>query len=152
MRFRVYGYSDSWDNIYLDDIEISGTGSLDASDGLDFSFSGDDGSSWSIDYECFRGDQGSFMNDFLYIIPNEYVTSDFLMRFEVVGCQDPGEKVLIDNIKIVNLPIDTEITFKIDGQQVYFDGSNPATGPSPLNAGRLSTRCRMPCGSVPRRR
>jgi hypothetical protein len=134
--FRVYGYSDYWDNIYLDDIEITGTGSLDATDGLDFAFSGDDGSTWSVDYECFRGDQGSFMDDFLYIVPNEYVTADFLMRFEVVGCEGSGEKVKVDNIKVINLPIDTEVTFKIDGQQVYFDGSSPATGPYPVVAGR----------------
>ncbi len=136
VRFRVYGFSDYSDNLYLNNIEISGTGSLDASDGLDFAFSGDDGSSWSLDYPCFRGDQGSFMNEFLYVVPDEYVTNDFLMRFEVVGCEDSGEKVRIDNIKIINLPIDTEITFKIDGVQVYFNGSEPASGASPLTAGR----------------
>ena len=136
VRFRLYGFDGSGDYLHLDNIEIWGTGSLNSSDGLDFAFSGDDGTSWSIDYEAFRGDQGSFMNDFLYIVPDEYVTADFLMRFEVVGCEDSGEKVRIDNIQIMNLPIDTEVTFKIDGQQVYFNGSTPATGPNPVVAGR----------------
>jgi hypothetical protein len=58
------------------------------------------------------------------------------MRFKVVGCEDAGEKVRIDNINIWNLPVDREITFKIDGQQVYYNGSTPTAGSSPLVAGR----------------
>jgi hypothetical protein len=136
VRLKFYGFDDywDWDNLYLDNIEVSGLGTLSSEDGLDFAFSGDDGASWSIDNEVFRGDQGSFMREFLYIFPDEYTTSDFKLRFEVVGCEDSGEKVRIDNIKITNCPVDREVTFKIDGEQVYFNGSNPASGPYPVVA------------------
>jgi hypothetical protein len=135
-RLMFYGFSDSWDNLYLDNIEVSGLGSLNSSDGLDVAFSGDDGASWSNNIEVFRGDQGSFMREFVYVVPDEYTTSDFKFRFRVVDCEDSGEKARIDNFNVINLPVDTEITFKIDGEQVYFDGSDPASGPSPLTAGR----------------
>jgi len=135
-RLRIYGFDGSGDYLHLDNIEVSGTGSLDASDGLDFAFSGDDGASWSNSIEVFSGDQGSFMREFVYTVPDEYTTSDFKFRFEIVGCEDSGEKTRIDNFNIINLPVDTEITFKIDGQQVYFNGSDPDTGPFPLVSGR----------------
>jgi hypothetical protein len=44
--------------------------------------------------------------------------------------------VYIDDFKVVHLPLDNEVTFKIDGDQVYFNGSMPTMGNNPLVAGR----------------
>jgi hypothetical protein len=136
VRLKFYGFDHWGDYLWIDNIEVSGLGNLSEEDGLDIAYSGDDGVSWSNNVEVFRGDQGSFMREFMCIVPDEYTTSDFKFRFEVVGCEDTGEKARIDNIKITNCPVDREVTFKIDGQQVYFDGSNPASGPYPVVAGR----------------
>ncbi|HEY97363.1 MAG TPA: hypothetical protein G4O16_04195 [Dehalococcoidia bacterium] len=136
VRLLFYGFDYWQNNLYIDNIEISGTGSLSEEDGLDIAVSGDDGTSWSNNVEVFRGDQGSFMREFVYVVPDEYTTADFKLRFEVIECGDLGEKARIDNIKIINCPVDTEIVFKIDGEQVYFDGSNPESGSEPLVAGR----------------
>jgi Flp pilus assembly pilin Flp len=130
-----WGWTDKY--LYIDNIEITETGDgLSLTDGLDFAFSGDGGSNWSNYETAFRGDLGEDMYDFQIVIPSEYVTSNFRFMFRVVGCGDSGEKVRIDNFKLMKLEIDTEITFKIDGTQVYFDGSNPASGSNPLSAGR----------------
>ena len=137
VRLKMKYFGGWGEELNIDNVEISIPASLSEEDGLDLAFSGDDGTSWSNNVEVFRGDQGSFMREFTYVVPDEYCTSsDFKLRFEVAGCADSGEKARIDNLKILHCPVDREVTFKIDGQQVYFDGSDPATGPFPVVAGR----------------
>jgi Flp pilus assembly pilin Flp len=109
-------------------------GTLEEDDTLYFAFSADGGLSWSNDIEAFSDDNPD--SPFSYSVPNPYCTSsDFKIRF-YFNFDSSSEYVYIDNFEVLHLPIDTEVTFKIDGDQVYFDGSDPAIGPNPVVAGR----------------
>jgi hypothetical protein len=118
MRFELVGFG-GWGGssryLYIDNIEIGGSGGLSSSDGLDFAFSDDGGSTWSNFIQAFRGDLGSSTEEFVYSVPGGYdVSANFSFKYKLVGCNDAGEKVCIDNFRILNLPIDTEVTFSID--------------------------------------
>ena len=73
-------------------------GELEDTDGLDFAISADDGVSWSENIEAFRGDDSD--GTFRYTLPSEYLTSDFMMRFYLVGTADSGEFCYLDNVFI----------------------------------------------------
>ena len=106
-------------------------------DGLDFAFSADGGTTWSNNIQAFRGDIGGSAVNFSYTIPYQYLSNNFKMRFYLVGFSGSGEYCNLDNIKIVAMPADTSITFKINGTQVYFDGNGqPAQGAQPITADR----------------
>jgi hypothetical protein len=117
MRFELFGFAGFGGGsryLYIDDIKIGGSGGLSSSDGLDFAFSGDGGTSWSNYIQAFRGNLGSSMEAFVYSVPGDFVSANFSFKYKLVGCSDTGEKVCIDNFRILNLPIDTEVTFSID--------------------------------------
>lgn len=104
-------------------------GSLSSSDGLDFAISKDGGNNWgpNIQPPPFRGNNPS--PTFTYIIPNDYLTSQFRMRFSVVGCTSSGRYVYVDNIRVSlgGSPAENART-----NQIMFNGikvtANPATG------------------------
>ncbi len=106
---------------------------MDDEDVLYFAFSGDGGDNWSPNYKAFQGEDPD--SPFWYTIPDDYVTDDFKIRF-LQDANGSSDYAYLDNIEIVYLPVDTEITFKIGNDQVYFDGSQPADGPYPLTASR----------------
>ncbi len=108
---------------------ISGT--FEDDDTLYIAFSGNDGDSWSQNYEVFSGNNPG--GHYWSAIPYTYLTGEFKFRLYFDG-DHSAEYVYLDNISL--LPIDTEITFKIGDDQVYFDGSDPETGEEPLGAGR----------------
>jgi hypothetical protein len=116
----------SWDQ--------SESGRMEDTDGLDFAFSADGGSSWSDNIEAFRDDNP--LSSFSYVIPDTYLTENFKMRFYLVDCSN--EYVYIDNIRIsafTETIADTTAIFKIDGQQVYFDTDDtPQQGAQEINA------------------
>ena len=56
-------------------------GDLESDDILHFAFSGDDGANWSDNIEAFRYKIGSTPQDFSYVIPAQYLTAEFKMRF-----------------------------------------------------------------------
>ena len=56
-------------------------GSLEPNDILYFAFSGDNGGNWSGNIEAFSGKIGSMPQRFSYIIPDQYLTANFKMRF-----------------------------------------------------------------------
>lgn len=116
----------SWDQS-----EIS---TMESTDGLDFGFSADGGSTWSANIEAFRDDNPP--SSFSYVIPDIYLTEDFMMRFYLVDCA--SEYIYIDNIKIsafIGTIADTTAIFKIDNQQVYFDSTGiPQQGAQEINA------------------
>ena len=89
----------------------------ESGDCLKFEFSNDGGSSWSglITAFCHHPTTSSFS----YIIPDEYLTEDFKMRFYLDGFGGSSEYVYIDNIGITaSLPIaDTSVTFKVNNHQ-----------------------------------
>jgi len=136
MRFYLVGCSGSGQYCNLDNIKI--TPSYSGADGLDFAFSADGGNTWSNNIQAFRGNIGSSAVDFSYTIPSQYLTTSFKMRFDLVGCSASGQYCNLDNIIISVMTPDTSAVFKIDGNQVYFDGDGmPQQGTQPLTADRL---------------
>lgn len=57
---------------------------LGSSEGLDFAFSSDNGTTWSSYIQAFRNDIDG-TERFSYEIPSEYVTSGFMLRFKLIG-------------------------------------------------------------------
>jgi hypothetical protein len=137
IRFILVGFGTSGQYLNLDDITVTCPAPLDPGpdDGLDFAFSRDGGANWSNDIQAFRGTIAS--GPFTYTIPSGYLTSDFKMRFYLVGFAGAGQYCNIDNIKITAMMPDSLVFFKIDGQQVYFDTSGqPQQGTQDITADR----------------
>ena len=145
MRFIVTGSSSDYPSgkyCYIDNISI--TPDYSTTDGLDFAFSGDGGSTWSGDIQAFRGNIGTSQpssNNFIYAIPSQYLTANFKFRFYLIGCGGTAQYCKIDNIKILARVPDTSIVFKIDdgsgAKQVYLDGDgNPHQGTQELTASK----------------
>ncbi|MDD5038794.1 MAG: hypothetical protein PHN78_05700 [Dehalococcoidales bacterium] len=111
-------------------------GTIDSSDGLNFGFSTDNGSTWT-DIQVWRG-PSSPPSTFSYAIPDT-LTNGFRMRFYLVGFSGWGDYGYISNITVTTsamLP-DTSIIFKIDGNQVFFsDNGTPQQGAQKLVASR----------------
>ncbi|MDO8688011.1 MAG: hypothetical protein Q7K41_05420, partial [Dehalococcoidales bacterium] len=136
MRFYVVGMNGAGKYVDVEHVKI--TPAYDTADGLDFGFSADGGITWSNNIQAFRGDIGSSAVNFSYTVPYQYLSNNFKIRFYTVGMSGSGEYVNQDNIKIVVMPADTSITFRIDGTQVYFDGQGqPAQGSQPLATDRV---------------
>jgi len=134
IRFKLVGFTDS---VYLciDDITI--TPEFTENDGLDYSFY--NGTTWSENFEAFRGDTGTEMTTFRCEIPASCVSSNFKMRFRVAGMNGSQQYVRIDEIAIIMRLPDTEVSFSINGQQVYIDSDGePAAGAAPLVASSAS--------------
>ena len=114
----------------------SAYGWLESSDTLYFAFSGDGGNTWSSNIEAFHDDNPS--SPFYYVVPDAYKTGSFKIRF-YFNFDDTAEDVYIDNFYVYNLPPDTDITFKINDQQVYLDANgNPQAGSGNLTASSSS--------------
>ncbi len=110
------------------------TGNLQSTDTLYYAFSSDNGTNWSQNYKAFSDDDPA--TPFSINIPSEFTAShNFKMRF-YFNFNSTSKYVYLDDIKIVYLPVDTGITFKIGNDQVYFDGSEPAVGAHDLTATR----------------
>ncbi len=109
----------------------------DDNDCLKFQFSADGGATWWGDGDeyipAFCGNNPT--PNFSYIIPDEYLTDSFKMRFYLDGFNQNREYAYIDNIKISvqeETMADTSVIFKIDGDEVYFadDGDGNLTVPT----------------------
>jgi len=74
-------------------------GTLEPDDVLYFALSGDGGSSWGSNIEAFRDDDPPPTSPFNYIIPQQYLTADFKMRF-LVDFSSSDESAYVDNIDI----------------------------------------------------
>jgi hypothetical protein len=103
---------------------------VDPTDGLQFEFSADGGSTWGGLIPAFYGNNPE--PSFSYVIPLDYLSSSFKMRFRLDGFSSSYEYVYIDNIRIsvqTGTIADNSVRFEIDGVQVYFDGDgNPQAG------------------------
>ncbi len=103
------------------------------SDGLDFAFSADGGATWGPNIQAFRGYIGTSPVNFRYTIPGQYLSGSFKMKFYLVGFGTSGQYCNLDNIKVIAMPPDTSVVFKINDNQVYFDGDGqPQQGASQL--------------------
>ncbi len=76
-----------------------------ASDGLDFAFSSD-GTNYSSAIQAFRGNIGTSAVHHTYTVPSQYLTSNFKMKFSLVGFSGSNQYCYIDNIS-VNVPAPT---------------------------------------------
>ena len=113
------------------------SGTLESDDGLDFAFSADGGITWSSNIGAFRDDIGSSLVRYNYTIPGQYLTATFRMRFYLQGFGGDAEYCYIDNIAISVISSDTSAIFKIDRNQVYFDGDGkPKQGAQVITADR----------------
>jgi len=86
---------------------------VDDADYLYFSFSADDGDTWSGEIEAFHGNDPE--SPFSYIIPNEYLTTEFSIRFRLDGFSETDEYCYLDNITItplVSLKYPTDPTYE----------------------------------------
>jgi hypothetical protein len=73
--------------------------------------------------------------EYSYTLPDDYKKAAFKIRFHLAGCNKAGQYVNIDSIKITGAPIDTSVTFKINGQQVYINEDGEAlAGPYPVTS------------------
>jgi len=119
-------YSISWDQ--------DEGGNLSYEDIFSFAFSGDGGDTWSPYYVAFYGNDPA--SPFSYPVPDEYKTNDFKIRF-YFNFNAASEYVYMDNIEITYLPVDMDVVFKINDQQVYLDGDNqPQIGLQKITADR----------------
>ena len=74
-------------------------GPREDTDLLYFAFSSDDGVTWSDNIEAFHGDIGSTSQSFRYGIPEEYLATNFKMKF-LFECDSTADDVYINNITI----------------------------------------------------
>jgi hypothetical protein len=112
-------------------------GYLEESDGLQFQFSGDGGTNWSELFDAFWDDTSE--EYFHYVVPDEYLTSQFKMRFYVADMSGSNEYARIDDFAVAEITgtADETAVFKIDGTQVYLDGDGePQQGVQEITATR----------------
>lgn len=112
-------------------------GQIDANDCLLFEFSNDGGNSWGESIPAFCGDDPEA--NYEYVIPAEYLTEEFKIRFYLDGFSGSGggggpggpggpgggtEYCYLDDIIIAtesaSSVADLEAVFKIDGDTVYY--------------------------------
>jgi hypothetical protein len=106
---------------------------LESPDTFYYAVSGDGGATWSPDMISFDYND-TVESPYYYVIPAQYKTSAFKIRF-YFNYNATDEYVRLDEINIYYMPPDTTATFKINGQQVYFDADgNPQAGSQPVNA------------------
>ena len=106
---------------------------LETDDALYFAFSGDGGAHWSDN--IVSGNGTAMDSPYFYVIPNEYVTSNFKMRF-YADLDDAAETVTIDNIKVSYLPPDNSVLFKIN--DVQYSLSEISGNETPVLGGEIT--------------
>jgi hypothetical protein len=95
-------------------------------DRLQFQLSADNGASWSELITAFCNDVSTSMVYYYYVIPEEYMTSEFKFRFYLDGFSESGEYCYIDDIAIARITgsADTSATFTIDGYDTHSETVN----------------------------
>jgi hypothetical protein len=95
-------------------------------DALKFQISSDNGTNWSDMITAFCDDIGSSQIYYYYVIPQEYLTSKFRMRFYLDGFNSGDEYCYIDNIAIATITgtADTTADFTIDGYDTHTETVN----------------------------
>lgn len=140
VKLSLVGFEGTGLYCNIDDFRINwpNPGYPGPSDGLDISFSGDGGNTWGGTTQAFRGNIGTSAKYKSVLVPAQYVTDNFKLRFTLIGFASGGQYCNIDNIQLSFLPADTSVYFKINGQQVYFDSQgNPQAGPQEINADKV---------------
>jgi hypothetical protein len=137
IRFTIAGFaSPAYCNI--DNITIAPSYASDR--GLYFSFSTDNGTTWSAYIQSYRGNTQGNAN-YSYTIPDVYLKDNFKVRFHLVGYSATGQYFTLDNIRLTTMSFTNTCAFYIDPgtgrQQVYLDASGlPQAGAQPLTPTR----------------
>jgi len=95
-------------------------------DALKFQLSSDNGTHWSDMITAFCDDIGGSQIYYYYVIPQEYLTSQFRMRFYLDGFNSSGEYCYVDNIAFAQITgtADTTADFTIDGYDTHTETVN----------------------------
>jgi hypothetical protein len=111
-------------------------GSIESSDELDYAFSANGGNSWSPDYRAFRGGYYYIPPTMTVNIPSGYITSQFRMRFNLVGfTQGSGsdeECAYIDDISIYVTYGLGSLVENARVNQIRFNGVNLTAKPADI--------------------
>jgi len=110
-------------------------GTLEETDILWFQLSSDGGSEWSSMIEAFADDIGSNVY-FHYVVPDDYLSPQFKMRFYLDDFSDSNEYAYIDDFAVAEIvgTADTSAVFKINGDQVYLEDGQPRQGATEITA------------------
>jgi hypothetical protein len=108
---------------------VNYTRPYDAGDALYFSLSSDSGSHFSGNIQAFHADDTSIPTakpssaNFSYIIPSQYLTSAFKIRFYLDGFDAAQMYCYLDDIKLSVMNPDNSVQFKIDSNWVYYNST-----------------------------
>jgi hypothetical protein len=104
-------------------------------------------SGWSGWFNVFcddgYGGGSTSPQSFSFTVPDNYMTDSFRIKFRISGFDGYNEIVIIDDIRVesdLETLADTQVNFKINGQQVYYADDEygnptvPAAGYQPIDA------------------
>jgi hypothetical protein len=98
---------------------------IESSDCLQYAISNTSG--WSSWFNVFcddgYGGGSTSPQSFSFTVPNDYMTDSFRISFRISGFEGYNEIVIIDDIRVeseLDTLADTQVNFKINGQQVYY--------------------------------
>jgi hypothetical protein len=120
-------------------------GSGEYIDGLDYAFSKDGGVNWSGNFTAFRDDDPPATKT--VTIPSQYITSQFRMRFILIGCSESGEYVYVDNISISVTYTSGSLVADARANNIRFNGTILTAAPTDIQTRltggtSLSYRCK----------
>ncbi len=133
-KFSLVGFSNPGLYCYIDNINVQNTYS--DTDTIYVSFSKDGGASWSTPpVQGYYGNIGTDRQAFSTLIPNDYLTSNFKMRFYLGGFDGDGKYCYIDDIEINKLTPDQTVNLTINTHQTSVTTSllNTQTMPNYLD-------------------
>jgi hypothetical protein len=133
----------SWKHWLYDD-------NIESDDCLRYAMRNDSG--WSGWYQVFCDDsygQGStWPQTYSAAVPDDYLTDSFRIKFRIDGFEGHNEIVYLDDIEVEvesETVADTEVSFKINGQPVYYADDEygnptvPTIGYQPIYADEVAT-------------
>jgi hypothetical protein len=122
-------------------VEITYTAPIGPSDGLDIALYNPATGLWSSNINVFLGGNIDYakptQNNYTYAIPSLYFQNGFKFRFTLRGFNAANVYLNLDDIQIRYMQPDVGVTFKINDQQVSFNGT---TGNPQIGGPLISTR------------
>jgi len=106
--------------------EYDSDNDLEATDALKFQISSNNGTTWSDYITAFADDIGGSLQYYYYVLPEQYLTSQFRLRFYLDGFSGGSEYAYIDDFaiaRITGIP-DTTADFTINGYDVHTETVN----------------------------
>jgi hypothetical protein len=101
IRFYLAGFNYSWQYCYIDNINVKVTPSYAGTDGLNYSYSLNGGTTWTTN-SVFTGNLVGLTTS--WTIPNGTLPGNFLIKFSLVGFVGSGQYCYLDNINVSVTP------------------------------------------------